>query len=92
MKALKDKYVSDHLWYMVLTYLHQVKFQWVYDRHLERYDYDETVPPHRRFPQFQLGWLTYEQFQELVKDATQFLLDQSVDITEETINMYGDGE
>ena len=54
MKALKDKFVSDHLWYMVLAYLHQVRFKWVYDRHLERYDYNETVPAYQRFPQFQL--------------------------------------
>ena len=90
MKALKDKFVSDHLWYMVLAYLNQVRFKWVYDRHLERYDYDESVPVCQRFPQFQLEWLTYEQFQELVKDATQFLLDQSEDITEETIDLYAE--
>ena len=90
MKELKDKFVSDHLWYMVLAYLHQVRFKWVYDRHLERYHYDESVPVHQRFPQFQLGWLTYEQFKELVKDATQFLLDQSQDITEETIDKYAE--
>ena len=88
MKALKDKFVSDHLWYMVLAYLHQVRFKWVYDRRLERYDYSETIPAYQRFPQFQLEWLTYEQFQELVSDATQFLLSQSEDITEENIEKY----
>ena len=90
MKELKDKFVSDHLWYMVLAYLHQVKFKWVYDRKLERYDYDESVPKHQRFPQFHLDWLTYEQFQELVKDAVQFLMSQSEDITEETIDKYAE--
>ena len=88
MKALKDKYVSDHLWYMVLAYLHQVHFKWVYDRHLERYDYPDDVPANRRFPQFKLEWLTYEQFQELVTDAVQFLMNQSEEITEETIDKY----
>lgn len=88
MKALKDKYVSDHLWYMVLAYLHQVQFKWVYDRHLERYDYPDTVPVAQRFPQFSLEWLTYEQFQELVKDAVEFLMGQSEEITEETIDKY----
>lgn len=88
MKALKDKFVSDHLWYMVLAYLNQVRFKWVYDRHLERYDYDESVPANQRFPQFKLEWLTYEQFQELVNDAVQFLLDQTEDITEENIERY----
>lgn len=88
MKKLKDKFISDHLYYMVLAYLHQVRYQWVYDRHLERYDYD--VPAHQRFPQFKLEWLTYEQFQELVQDATQFLLGQSEDITEETIDKYAE--
>lgn len=90
MKTLKDKFVSDHLWYMVLAYLHQVRFKWVYDRHLERYDYPETIPPHQRFPQFQLEWLTYEQFQELVNDAVQFLMSQSEDITEENIDKYAE--
>ena len=88
MKALKDKFVSDHLWYMVLAYLRQVNFKWVFDRKLERYDYDESVPLHQRFPQFQLEWLTYDQFQELVNDAVQFLLSQSEGITEETIDRY----
>ena len=89
MKALKDKYVSDHLWYMALAYLNQVNFQWAYDRHLERYD--KTLPKHQRRPMFRLEWLTYEQFLELIHDATQFLIDQSRDITEETIDMYGNG-
>ena len=88
MKALKDKFVSDHLWYLVLAYLHDVNFKWVYGRHLERYD--ESVPVHQRFPQFKLEWLTYDQFQELVSDAVQFLLDQSEDITEETIDLYAE--
>lgn len=90
MKALDNKFISDHLWYMVLGYLHDTDFKWVFDRHLERYDYDESVPVHQRFPQFQLEWLTYEQFQELVKDAVQFLLEQSKDITEENILKYAE--
>ena len=88
MKELKDKFISDHLYYMVLAYLHQVRYKWVYDRHLERYDYDESVPANQRFPQFKLEWLTYEQFQELVNDAVQFLMSQSEDITEENIERY----
>ena len=90
MKELKDKFVSDHLWYMVLGYLHDTGFKWVFDRHLERYDYDESVPLHQRFPQFQIEWLTYEQFQELARDAVEFLLGQSEDITEETIDKYAE--
>ena len=90
MKVLKDKFVSDHLWYMVLAYLNQVRYKWVYDRHLERYDYDDSVPPHQRFPQFKLEWLTYEQFQELVKDAVEYFIGCSEDITEETIDKYAE--
>lgn len=86
MKALKDKFVSDHLWYMVLAYLQEVKYKWVYDRHLERYD--ETLPIHQRFPMFHLGWLDYEQFQELVKDAVEHFQNQTEDITEENIDKY----
>ena len=88
MKALKDKFVSDHLWYLVLAYLHEVKFKWVYDRHLERYD--ESLPVHQRFPMFQVGWLTYDQFQELVKDAVEHFQSQTEDITEETIEKYAE--
>jgi hypothetical protein len=86
MKALKDKFVSDHLWYLVLAYLHEVKFKWVYDRHMERYD--ETLPIHQRLPMFHLEWLDYEQFQELVKDAVEHFQNQTEDITEENINKY----
>lgn len=86
MKALKDKFVSDHLWYLVLAYLNQVKFKWVYDRHLERYD--ESVPIHRRLPMFKLEWLDYGQFQELVKDAVEHFQNQTEDITKENIDKY----
>lgn len=86
MKPLKDKFVSDHLWYMVLSYLNEVRYKWVYDRHLERYD--ETVPVHRRLPMFKLEWLNYEQFKELVKDAVEHFENQTEDITEENIDKY----
>ena len=86
MKALKDKFVSDHLWYLVRAYLNQGKFKWVYDRHLERYD--ESVPIHRRLPMFKLEWLDYGQFQELVKDAVEHFQNQTEDITEENIDKY----
>ena len=88
MKAIQDKFVSDHLWYMVLAYLHEVRYKWVYDRNLEMYDV--SLPPHQRFPQFSLEWLTYEQFQELVKDAVEYLLGRSEDITEESIDKYAE--
>ena len=90
MKEIKDKFVSAHLWYMVLAYLHETDFKWVYDRKLERYDYDESVPVHDRFPQFALEWLTYEQFTELANDALEYLLSTSKDITEETIDKYAE--
>ena len=86
MKALKDKFVSDHLWYLALAYLDAVDLKWVYNRHLERYD--ESVPIHQRRPEFHLDWLNYEQFQELIKDAVEFFQNQSEDITEETIDKY----
>ena len=43
--------------------------------------YDE-----RGFPVFHLEWLTYEEFSQLAKDAVDFFLDQSQEITEETID------
>ena len=86
MKALKDKFVSDHLWYLALAYLNEVDLKWVYDHHLERYD--ESVPVHQRRPMFHLGWLNYEQFQELIKDAIEHFQSQTEDITEENIDKY----
>ena len=53
MKTLEDKFVSDHLWYLVLAYMHDIEYKVV-----EKWTrYDE-----RGFPVFRLGWLTYEEF------------------------------
>lgn len=84
MKTLKDKFVSPHLWYMVLAYLHESKFQIVYDRKWATYDNVSG------FPQFQLGWLNYEQFCTVVEAAINWFLDQSKDITEENIEKYAE--
>ena len=51
MKTLKDKFVSEHLWYLVLAYMHDT---------------------------------------ELVKDAVDFFLDQSQEITEENIEKFAE--
>ena len=88
MKEIKDKFVSDHLWYMVLAYLNQVRFKWVFDRHLEKYDDNEPEPQRSMHPKFQLGWLNYEQFTELVNDAVKHFTEQAKDITLENIELY----
>ena len=81
MKTLKDKFVSDHLWYIVLAYMHDTRFKVV-----EKWTkYDE-----RGFPMFHLEWLTYEEFSQLAKDAVDFFLDQSQEITEENIEKYAE--
>ena len=74
MKTLEDKFVSDHLWYLVLAYTHDTEYKVV-----EKWTmYDE-----RGFPVFDLGWLTYEEFSQLARDAVEFFLNQSQEITEE---------
>ena len=81
MKTLKDKFVSDHLWYLVLAYMHDTEYKVV-----EKWTkYDE-----RGFPVFHLGWLTYEEFSQLAKDAVDFFLDQSQEITEENIDKFAE--
>lgn len=90
MKTLKDRFVSDHLWYLVLAYLHEVKFQWAFDRKLERYDENEPESTRYMHPQFQLGWLDHEQFTELVNDAVKHFMAQAKEITEENIDLYAE--
>ena len=90
MKELKDKFVSPHLWYMVLAYLHEVQFKWVFDRHLEKYDESEPETIRYAHPKWQLEWLDYEQFTELVNDALKHFMEQSKDITEENIVLYAE--
>lgn len=80
MKILEDKFVSDHLWYLVLAYMHDAGFKVV--EKCARYDEKTGLP------EFHLGWLTYEEFSQLAKDAMDFFLGQSEDITEETIDKY----
>ena len=79
MKTLKDKFVSDNLWYLVLAYMHNTKFKVV-----EKWTkYDESG-----FPVFNLEWLTYKEFSQLAKDAVEFFLNQSQEITEENIEKF----
>lgn len=84
MKTLKDKFVSPHLWYVVLAYLHESRFQIVYDNHWETYDKESG------HPLFYLEWLNYEQFRTVVDAAIKWFLDQSKDITEENIEIYAE--
>ena len=82
MKTLQDKFVSDHLWYLVLAYMHATGYKCV-DQYTK---YDEKTG----LPEFHLGWLTYEQFKKLAEDATRFFLALSEDITEENIDKYAE--
>ena len=76
MKTLKDKFVSDHLWYLVLAYMHDTEYKVVekWTRHDER-----------GFPVFHLGWLTYEECAQGAKDDVDLFLNQSQESTEESI-------
>lgn len=82
MKTLKDKFVSDHLWYLVLAYMHDTGFKCV--EKWTRYDKKTGLP------EFHLEWLTYEEFAELANDAVKFFLGESKDITEENIEKYAE--
>ena len=82
MKTLKDKFVSPHLWYMVLAYLDKSNYQIVYDNKWEIYDKETGCP------MFCLKWLNYEQFCIVVDAAIKWFLSQSKDITEENIEKY----
>ena len=84
MKTLKDKFVSAHLWYLVLAFLHESHFKIVYDNKWEKYDKDSGRPV------FSLEWLNYEQFCMVVDAATKWFLEQSKDITEENIEKYAE--
>ena len=68
MKTLKDKFVSDNLWYLVLAYMHDTEFKVV-----EKW----TKYNERELPVFHLEWLNYKEFSKLVKDAVEFFLNQS---------------
>lgn len=72
MKQLKDKKVSDHLFYLVLAYLDDVDCKPIYDRHLERYD-------ERGRPMFSLRDIEYSDFIALVSEAVEYFKTQSED-------------
>ena len=81
MKTLKDKFVSDNLWYLVLAYIHDTEFKVV-----EKW----TKYNERGLPVFHLEWLNYEEFSKLAKDAVEFFLNQSREITEENIEKFAE--
>jgi hypothetical protein len=84
MKEIKDKFVPDHAWYFVVAYLHQTGFQPIYDRKLEKYD-EKTG-----FPIFQMEWVNWETFKELMNEAVSYFEEHAEDITEETIDKYAE--
>lgn len=84
MKEIKDKFVPDHAWYFVLAYLHDTRFQPIYDRKLEKYD-EKTG-----FPVFQIGWVDWETFKELLNEAVAYFTEHAEDITEENIDKYAE--
>lgn len=72
MKQLKDKQVSDHLFYLVLAYLDETNCKPIYDRHLERYD-------ERGRTMFSLRDIEYSDFIALVSEAVEYFKTQSED-------------
>jgi hypothetical protein len=83
MKEIKDKFVSDYLFYLVLAYLDATNHEPIYKRKLERYEGYPTRP------MFSLRWVDYFIFKELVSEAVSYFESKSEDISEETVEKYG---
>lgn len=83
MKAIKDKFISDHLYYLVLAYLHETRFQPVRDMGMTRQN-------ERGREEFCTEWLDFEQFSKLAKDAIDHFMGQSKDMTLENIDLYAE--
>ena len=73
MKTLKDIKVSDHLFYLVLTYLDETGYKPIYKRHLETYNENGR-------PMFSLRTIPYDIFIELVDEAVIYFKNQSKEI------------
>jgi len=84
MKAIKDKFVPDDIWYFVLGYLNRTMYQPIYDRKLEKYD------PKTGFPMFTMDWLPYDVFEVLAHEAVLYYMHHAEDITEENIDKYAE--
>lgn len=82
MKTLKDKFVPDHLWYLVLAYMHDTDFKVI----MKWAKYDKKTG----LPEFHLEWLTFEEFSGLAQDAVRFYIGEAKDITEENIDKYAE--
>ena len=82
MKPIKDKFVNDQLCYMVLEYLDSNNFKPIYDRRWEKYD-EKTKRPY-----FKLEMLDYNQFSEIAKEAFEWYMSLSEEITSETLEKY----
>ena len=78
MKELKDKAVPDPMFYFVLEYLNATNCQPIFKRQWETYDL--TKPQKMRTPLFNLGWLNYDQFNELFKEALDYFREEVKDI------------
>jgi len=71
MKQLKDKQVSDHLFYLVLAYLDETDWKPVFNRHLEQYNEDgRPVVSLMRS-------VEYSVFEELIGEAVVWFKSQT---------------
>lgn len=78
MKELKNKIIPDPMFYFVLEYLNATNCQPVFKRQWETYDL--TKPQTMRKPLFNLGWLNYDQFNELFNEALDYFRKEVKDI------------
>ena len=79
MKTLKDKFVSDCLWYLVVDYMNDTRYK-VVEKWIR---YDE-----RGSPIFHLEWLTYEEFSQLVKFDYRGLIEEGLAIDVTGLKIY----
>ena len=76
MKQLKDKKVSDHLFYLVLAYLDETNNEPIIRRNLGTIDNDDFL--HRL--KFSLIDIEYSVFVELVSEAIEYFKSQTENI------------
>lgn len=81
MKAINDKIVSDHLWYLCLVYLNETTWKPIEDMGLMRYDSEG-------WPTFKLEWLNWEQFQKISRDAVEYFINDNKELTLDNIDKF----
>ena len=82
MKAIKDKVVMADAYYFVLAYINAAKnWEPLKKRNLLRYNEQGQ-------PMFQMAWLEYKDFVDIMHDGVEWMLEHSQELTLENIDKY----